>query len=146
MERFSTRVKRQITALSRRPYQEIAAETVQKRTEWYEARVKSIGRKIPPTPRAAFELFFFEYMGVPTEDLQVVSEGPTHITWRSTNPCPTLQACQALGIDTRLVCREIYESSTQAFFYLIDLRLRFSRSYEEIRPYASYCLESIYRV
>ena len=60
--------------------------------------------------------------------------------------CPTLEACGALGLDTRQVCRAVYEKSTQAFLSQIDPQLRFLRSYEEIRPHSNHCKEMIVRI
>jgi tRNA(Arg) A34 adenosine deaminase TadA len=68
------------------------------------------------------------------------------IEWLSTNPCPTLEACNLLKLDTRKVCRAAYEKSTQAFLSQLDPRLRFLRSYDEIRPYAHHCREMIVRI
>jgi tRNA(adenine34) deaminase len=40
-----------------------------------------------------------------------------------------------------VVCRAVYEKSTQAFISQLDPQLRFLRSYEEIRPYSRHCKE-----
>ena len=85
-------------------------------------------------------------MGLSPADLEIVRETDTEIAWLSKNDCPTLEACQELGLDTRQVCRAAYEKSTQAFLSQIDPQLRFLRSYTEIRPYAPHCLERIVRV
>ena len=66
------------------------------------------------------------------------------IIWRSTNFCPTLEACRRLGLDTRVVCRAATEGAVQALIARLDPRLRFSRNYETgIRPHADYCEEQI---
>ena len=141
---FEAQVKRQIERLKRSPYRRIEAEVAEKRVAWF---VQNAGSLPPnPTPRAAYELLFFDYMGLPEDSLPVAAETETSITWLSRNACPTLDACQTLGLDTRQVCRGAYEKSTQAFLSQIDPQLRFVRSYEEIRPYAEYCKESIVRV
>jgi tRNA(Arg) A34 adenosine deaminase TadA len=85
-------------------------------------------------------------MELSPDDLPIVSESETEIVWQSANPCPTLEAVKALGLDTRTVCRATTEKSTQAFLSQIDPQLRFLRSYEEIRPYATHCREMIVRV
>ena len=99
-----------------------------------------------PSPRQAFELLFLDYMGLPVAELPIVSETAAEIVWRSLNRCPTLEAAQRLGLDTRHICRAAYEKSTQAFLSQLDPQLRFLRSYEEIRPYAHHCREMIVRV
>jgi len=72
-------------------------------------------------------------------------ESPDRIVWESRNRCPLLEACAALGLDTRAVCRPVNEQATQAFFSRLDPRLRFGRSYVEIRPHAACCREWITR-
>jgi len=100
----------------------------------------------PVSPRRAFELFFFEYLGVDPTELPVVDESDSRITWLSENPCSTLEACVRLGLDTREVCRAAYEKPTQMFFSQLDPRLRFVRDYSTLRPQAPHCRESIARV
>jgi tRNA(Arg) A34 adenosine deaminase TadA len=143
---FISKVQRQIESLQHCPYQAIEAEVAQKRIAWFRQHDHIATRFDHPTPRQAFDLLFFEYMGLSQVDLPIVSETDTEIVWRSANPCPTLEAVKALGLDTRSVCRAITEKSTQAFVSQIDPQLRFLRSYEEIRPYSSYCREMIVRV
>jgi tRNA(adenine34) deaminase len=100
----------------------------------------------PVSPRQAFELFFFAYMGRTPDQLQVIEESPDRITWLSDNPCPTLNACRTLGLDTREVCRTVSERPLQTFLSRLDPRLRFVRDYTTIRPRAAHCREQIVRV
>jgi guanine deaminase len=113
---------------------------------WFQQRDQIAVRFDHPSPREAFDLLFFDYMGLSPDDLPIVSETETEIVWQSANPCPTLEAVKALGLDTRTVCRATTEKSTQAFVSQIDPQLRFLRSYETIRPYADHCREMIVRV
>jgi tRNA(Arg) A34 adenosine deaminase TadA len=85
-------------------------------------------------------------MGLSAGDVPVIFESETEIVWLSQNNCPTLEACAALGLDTRQVCRAAYEKSTQALVSQLDPQLRFLRSYDEIRPHAEHCRERIVRV
>ncbi len=141
---FKRKVEEQIERLRRQSYRSIEDDVTRKRLAWFEQRPAE--RQTPVSPRRAYEVLFGEYMGLALADLPVVRETEDEIVWRSQNPCPTLEACQALGLDTRRVCRAAYEKSTQAFVSQLDPQLRFLRSYEEIRPYAGYCLERIVRV
>ena len=143
---FASKVQRQIERLQHCSYQAIEAEVAQKRRAWFRQHDQIAARYDHPTPRQAFDLLFFDYMGLSPDDLPIVSETDTEIVWQSANPCPTLEAVKALGLDTRIVCRATTEKSTQAFVSQIDPQLRFLRSYEEIRPYASHCREMIVRV
>jgi len=141
---FKRKVEEQIERLRRQSYRSIEDEVTRKRLAWFEQRPPE--QQTPVSPRRAYEVLFGEYMGLALADLPVVRETQDEIVWRSQNPCPTLAACQTLGLDTRRVCRAAYEKSTQAFVSQLDPQLRFLRSYEEIRPYAGYCLERIVRV
>lgn len=143
---FASRVQRQIERLRHCPYQAIEAEVAQKRLAWFRQRDQIAARYDRPTPRQVFDLLFFDYMGLSPDELPIVSETETEIVWQSANPCPTLEAVQALHLDTRTVCRAAYEKSTQAFVSQLDPQLRFLRSYAEIRPYADHCREMIVRV
>jgi tRNA(Arg) A34 adenosine deaminase TadA len=140
---FAVLVDEQIRRLQEKSLRTIEADTIAKRATWCRGHLGAI---TAPTPRMAFETLFFRYMGLHPEDLPVVSEDAHQITWSSQNPCPTLEACQRLGLDTRKVCRKAYEKSTQAFLSCIDPQLRFLRNYDEIRPYSSHCEEQIVRI
>jgi tRNA(Arg) A34 adenosine deaminase TadA len=143
---FNAKVQRQIDRLQHCSYQAIEAEVAQKRLAWFRHPDRITAHPDRPTPRQAFDLLFFDYMSLSLDELPIVSETETEIMWHSANPCPTLEAVRTLGLDTRTVCRAAYEKSTQAFMSQLDPQLRFLRSYEEIRPYASHCREMIVRV
>jgi hypothetical protein len=113
-----------------------------KRLDWLNER------RIAPEADAnavqrAFTLFYRQYLGARDEELEIVERKPDRITVRCRNPCPTLEACEKLGMDTRYVCRAVYERPTQAFFSRIHPRLRFARNYDRIRPHAQFCEETI---
>jgi hypothetical protein len=46
-------------------------------------------------------------------------------------------------LDTRYVCKHLNDDATNRLIQLIDPRLRFSRNYDVLRPYAPYCEEMI---
>ncbi len=100
----------------------------------------------PVPPRIAYELLFFDYMGLNPDQVPVVEETEDRITWTSSNDCATLQACGRLGLDTRKVCRSTAERPVQTFLSRLDPRLRFVRDYVAIRPHAAVCREQIVRV
>jgi tRNA(Arg) A34 adenosine deaminase TadA len=145
-ENFESKVQSQIDRLKRSEYREIESDIAQKRIAWLTQNQPAAGKAGRPSPRQAYEALFFDYMGLPVNELPVLSETDTEIVWRSLNRCPTLEACQRLGLDTRQICRAIYEKSTQAFLSRFDPQLRFLRSYQKIRPYADHCKEMIIRV
>jgi tRNA(Arg) A34 adenosine deaminase TadA len=124
-------------------YPALEAESAARRVAWFKQRYGAAQPGLPATPRRAYELFLLEYLGLRPEQVPVVSETATEIEWLSLNPCPTLEACGQLGLDTRLVCRTVYERPVQALLSQLDPQLRFQRSYTEIRPHAPHCRERI---
>lgn len=143
---FELKVRHQIELLQNHDFRAIEAEVTQRRLAWLEQNHPVQKEQLLLSPRQAYQLLFFDYMGLSQGDLPVVQETDRGITWLSKNPCPTLEACLRLGLDTRKVCRSANEKSTQAFLSYLDPQLRFMRSYQEIRPYALYCRETILRV
>ena len=145
-DNFELKVEQHIERLKRSSCREIESQVAQKRIAWLTQNYHPPGNHVHPSPRQAFELLFFDYMGLPINELPVLSETATEIVWWSLNRCPTLEAAKRLGLDTRYVCRAAYEKSTQAFLSQLDPQLRFLRSYEEIRPYSDHCTEMIVRI
>jgi len=146
MSDYDVKVKQQVERLSSWSYGEIEAAVIAKRIAWLREHAHDSGEAGSVTPREAFERLFIEYMGLYRADLPVIEETADKITWLSKNPCPTLDACLQLGLDTRTVCRAISEKPTQVFLSRLDPQLHFVRSYQEIRPYTAHCLESIVRI
>lgn len=144
MGNYSLKVERHVEKLKNTSYSIIERQVTRKRLDWFEGGQLDFSSS--PSPKEAYELFFIDYMGLSREDVPVISETPSKITWQSFNKCPTLDACRRLDLDTRQVCRAIYEKSTQAFISQLDPRLRFHRDYAKIRPHSDYCQEMIVRI
>ena len=144
MKAFEEKVQRTIRCLTQDGMSAMARDIIQRRLAWLNEHMPE--DRFQVSPRQAYELLFFDQMALPPAELQVVSETAHEIVWLSTNRCPLLEACQALRLDTRTVCRPVNERATQAFLSRIDPRLRFHRSYEEIRPHAGHCREWIVRL
>ncbi len=145
MNTYEFDVIRQVEKLQTASLHEIELMVASKRAMWVEGVRGRFGRQ-PPTPRQAYELFFEEYLGLDLDTVPVALESDDRIVWRSVNPCPTLEACIQLRMDTQKVCRKAYDKSTQAFFSALDPELRFHRSYHKIRPVEPFCEEWIVRV
>jgi tRNA(adenine34) deaminase len=146
MNDFEKKVSHQIEQLKNEDFQTIELKRTKKRISWLNQTLKDNKDHESFTPREAFELLFFENMELKREELPVITESNKEIVWLSYNRCPTLEACNKLGFDTREVCRSINEKSTQAFISQLNPQLRFHRDYGEIRPYAEYCKEKIIRI
>jgi tRNA(adenine34) deaminase len=145
MNTFDQKVRRTIEQLQRPSFHAIAQEITQKRMAWLDYTLPEKTGYEEFTPRDVYELLFFENMKLERDELPVVSESPDEIVWLSRNRCSLLEACLALGLDTREVCRAVNEQATQAFLSRINPQLRFHRSYDEIRPHADCCREKIVR-
>ncbi len=119
----------------------------EKRLNWIARRLetfKGSGNAV----RDGFALFFEEYLGLSIpkhgEVIEISPEFmPKKIVVRWWNECPTLNACQQLGLDTRLVCKAVYHRPVTEMLKQIHPHLSFDRSYTAIRPYTPYCEEII---
>lgn len=140
--KFNNDVRQQVEQLKSKKLWEIEREISAKRILWVKNNVK----ENVTSPRKAFELLFFIYMGLSESELIVISETENEIEWLSRNDCPILEACKKLNLDTKIVCKFAYEKSTQAFLSQLNPQLRFSRSYSEIRPYHEHCREKITKI
>jgi tRNA(adenine34) deaminase len=143
---YEKKVRRTIEQLQCDDFRTMAARITQDRMSWLDCHLPPEEACETFTPRDAYELLFFAKMNLEPDELPVVSETEKEIVWLSCNACSLLGACNALGWDTREVCRPVTEKATQAFFSRINPQFRFHRSYEEIRPHADYCREKIVRV
>lgn len=112
-----------------------------KRLAWFAEHLTHFERSGDPLCDG-YHLFYEIYLGLSVPaDGTIVERGPQRMVTRWWNRCPTLEACQALGLDTRHVCRAAYHGPVQAFLSQIDARLRFDRNYAVLRPYTPYCEE-----
>lgn len=143
---FEAKIKQNIERFKKERFDILESEVAKKRVSWFQSHYNDKNHPHPVSSRAAYELLFFDYMGLTEKDVPILSETEDEIVWSSINPCPTLEACQKSGLDTRQVCRAVYEKSTQALVSQLDPHLRFYRSYQEIRPYSHHCKERIVRI
>ena len=112
-----------------------------KRLAWLDEHLDHLPRTGDPL-LDGYRMFYEVYLGLSVpEDGAIVERGERRIVTRWWNACPTLEACQALGLDTRVICRVAYHAPVQAFLSRIDPRLRFDRNYDALRPQAPYCEE-----
>lgn len=138
---FDQLIEEQIKRFQTQQYRDIEQSVAQKRIDWVKRNYGRANNDV--TPRQAFEILFFEYMGLEAPSIPILTETEVLIEWSSQNRCPTLEACKVLALDTKIICKTIYEKSTQAFISQLNPQLRFYRSYEEIRPYSYHCREKI---
>jgi len=122
---------------------EWADRIIERRLAWLEQHRDCLTRLKGTEVRKGFQLVIVEYMGIPLEEVPIIEETETKITWRAYDFCPYLEATKAFGLDTKDVCRYATEAPVQALLDAFNPRLRYSRNYERIRPYADYCEETI---
>ena len=117
-------------------------DSTRRRVAWLSEHRAEFSLSADDPLEAGYRLLLARF-GITPEEAPVVSRNESAMTFHSQNFCPTLEACRLLGLDTRHVCRCINEDSTNALLRQLDPRLRFSRNYEKLRPYAPYCEETI---
>jgi hypothetical protein len=119
----------------------IEKELTEKRNIWFEKNKKSLklqGRDVEKAYR-----LILKKIGINPNEALIVEKTKKRIVFHSTNFCPTLEACKILGLDTKKICKRVFEKPTDYLVKKINSNLKFSRNYQKIRPYTNYCEESI---
>ncbi len=140
-DRLSRLVKEGETAFAKRE-----EEVSRKRLRWWEEnreRLVNLGVERLPILDRAYRIFYIEYLGLDPKEVPIVERSERKLVIHSYNFCPVHHACADLGLDTRDVCKAIYERPVNDLLQQIHPGLRFRRSYHAIRPHAPYCEESI---
>ena len=116
---------------------------IEKRAAWLKANFGEVEIESDPV-NAGYEWFYEKYLRVSVpKDGEIVERSENRMVMRWWNPCPTLEACKKVGLDTREICKKVYQRPVDEFLKRINPKLRFSRNYNNIRPYAAYCEEII---
>jgi tRNA(adenine34) deaminase len=116
---------------------------IEKRAAWLERNEKNIEKTGNPLADG-YKLFYECYLGITIPvDGEIIEANDRRIVMRWWNKCSTLEACQALGLDTREICKKVHHRPVQLLLSRIDARLKFKRNYGALRPYTPYCEESI---
>jgi hypothetical protein len=121
----------------------LAQCVTEKRRAWLKANFDEVIHEADPV-MAGYHWFYERYLRVSVPvDGEIVEHTRKRIVMRWWNPCPTLEACMKLGLDTRVVCKKAYHIPVQDFLEHIHPKLRFDRNYASIRPHAAWCEEII---
>ncbi len=115
------------------------AERAKRRVDWF--RAQNTIHKDDPLETAYAVLL--RKLGMSENEAPLVHKDGHYLTFHSKNFCPTLAACEILGLDTRRVCALYNSKSPDALEKEVDPRLEFSRNYNKLRPRTDYCEESI---
>ena len=100
-------------------------------------------RRKAETMRDVLELFYYDFLRIDKKDLEVVRLTDNLLITRARNPCPILKTAMRLGIDTRVMCREVSEPVCKFVLLRLNPALIFYRNYSHIRPYTDSCEEII---
>lgn len=130
---------RNVTEDKLRKYDE---ESTKKRLAWFHSNVSSHDILLNDKKEAGYQLLI-KRLNIPENQTPIVHRDEKKLVFHSKNFCPTLEACKILGLDTRTVCKFYNENSTNMLIKQIDAKLRFTRNYKKLRPYAAYCEEMI---
>ena len=116
-------------------------ELTEKRLKWFRKNKRYLNLKGDDLKKA-YQLIL-KKIGIKFKEALVMKKTKTKLIFHSKNFCPLLEACKILNLDTRKICKMIYEKPTEELIKKINPKLKFSRNYKRIRPYTSYCEEVI---
>ena len=120
----------------------IEEDLLNKRMRWFESNKIMIRKLIGSDLEKAYHLILMK-IGIKSSEAPIVEKSENKIIFHSKNHCPSLEACIILDLDTRNICKRIYERPTEELIRRLNPKLRFTRNYECIRPYSDYCEEII---
>jgi hypothetical protein len=120
----------------------VEEELLIRRIKWFEDSLKLISELEGSDLEKAYRLLLLK-LDITEAEAPIVCKNKSAIVFRSSNFCPSLEACRILGLDTRIICRAVFERPTDAMIKILNPRLCFSRNYDKIRPHSPYCEEII---
>lgn len=110
---------------------------------WLDKNLKNLKKKENPID-AAYRIFYESFLKISIpKDGELVGKTEKRLVTRWRNNCLVLEACKKLGLDTKEICKKTYHKPAQVFLSRINPKLKFSRNYNCIRPYSSFCEEVI---
>jgi len=121
---------------------ELNADSICRRVKWFQENHQKFDFINKDILISGYRLLL-ERFGITEEEAPIIEKSDKKIVFHSKNFCPTLEACNILGIDTRRICKQMNENSTDILVKQIDSHLSFSRNYDKLRPYTDYCEEMI---
>ena len=121
---------------------EIERKLIEKRITWFYANSTLINGLRGNDLQKAYQILLLKIV-IDEKDIPIVESSDNRIIFHSKNYCPALEACQILGLDTRIICKRVFEKPTDILVKHINPKLKFSRNYDRIRPYTDFCEETI---
>jgi tRNA(adenine34) deaminase len=120
----------------------LAEDLSKKRLRWYAEQGHCLATDGEDILHAAYRVFL-QKLGISEDQAPIVRCDEKHLILHSRNFCPTLEACNVLGLDTGFVCKYLTEKPTTDLIRQIHPKLRFTRNYKHLRPHSDYCEEMI---
>jgi hypothetical protein len=122
---------------------EIEQNLIDRRIDWFKQNYEEVEKLHGDILEKAYQLLLLK-IGIDTSDAPVVEKTGRCIVFHSVNYCPSLQACVELGLDTRVICKAVFEKPADTLVKQLHPNLQFGRNYACIRPYSTYCEEKIF--
>lgn len=122
--------------------EDLNKDSLEKRIEWFNDNKGTFNFINEDILFSAYKLLLKRF-NITEDEAPIIEKTDKKILFHSQNFCPTLEACKILDIDTRKICKKFNECSTNSLIKQINPKLKFSRNYEKLRPYSSYCEEII---
>ena len=124
-------------------WRSLGQELTSKRVAWFEKNKNRINPLLEGSEvEKAYQLILMK-IGIAEKEAPITEKTDDRVVFHSENPCPALDACEILGLDTRVVCRLHTEEATDALIKRLNPRLRFTRNYARLRPDNPFCEEII---
>jgi len=118
-------------------------ELLERRKKWFQDNKSRIDNLIGSDIEKAYKLLILK-LEISDKEMPIIEKSNKKLVFHSKNFCPSLEACKILDLDTRIICKEIFEKPTDEFIKMINPKLQFTRNYNSIRPYTEYCEEVIF--
>ena len=96
-----------------------------------------------PTTKDILKIFYYDFLGVPKEECEIIKITDKELITRCKNKCPLLELSLRLGIDTKKSCKQMSEGPCKLFLKKLNKNITFKRNYDHIRPYKDDCEEVI---
>jgi tRNA(adenine34) deaminase len=134
---------KEIGAAKNTGWKGIEKQLLDKRIKWFEENRNMILDQLKGTDTEKAYQLILTKIGIDKDEAPIVRKTEKEIVFHSKNFCPVLEACEILALDTREVCKAVFEKPTEELIRKINPKLRFTRNYSCIRPYTPYCEEII---
>ena len=121
---------------------DLEEQLLRKRIIWFEDNLHLVTKLVGNDLEKAYRLLLLK-LDITEDQAPIVRNNKNAIVFHSKNFCPSLEACKVLGLDTRIICRVVFERPVDTLIKRLNPHLCFSRNYNKIRPHALYCEEII---